>query len=260
MKKSLFILCALAAMACASFVAQAAGFDVAGFAAENRDALAALCLVGSVSVPNGALVAIASGYNAAQTITAITNANPAVVSVAAHGLVLGDFAEITSGWSRLTGKVVRVGAVTAGTLELEGIDATSTSFYPAGGGIGSLRKITGWTQLAQILSSSSSGGEQQFVNYQFLESDSEKRIPTFKSAFGISFSVADDALQPGYILAATANDDRLPRAVRVTLPSASKLLYNGYVSLNKTPSLSVNQIMAVEATVSLLNEPVRYAT
>jgi len=214
----------------------------------------------AVSVPNGALVAIASGYGGNLTVSAITNASPASATSTAHGLALGDFVEVTSGWSRLTGKVVRVGAVTANNFELEGIDATSTSVYPAAGGIGSVRKITGFTQLAQILSSTSSGGEQQFVNYQFLESDAEKRIPTFKSAFGISFSVADDATQAGYVLASTANDDRLPRAIRITLPSGSKLIYNGYISLNKTPSLSVNQIMAVEVTISLLNEPVRYAT
>jgi hypothetical protein len=203
---------------------------------------------------------MASGYGINLNTTVVTNSNPAVATSTAHGLLLGDFIEVTSGWSRLTGKVVRVGAVTANTFELEGVDATSISVYPAASGIGSVRKVTGFTQLSQILGSTSSGGDQQFVNYQFLESDVEKRIPTFKSAFGISFSVADDAAQPGFILASVANDDRLPRAVRITLPSGPKLLYNGYVSLNKTPSLTVNQIMSVECTISLLNEPVRYAT
>lgn len=215
----------------------------------------------SVQLPNGALVAIASGYDALDVMSAITNANPGVSTLAAsHGITAGDYLEVTSGWSRLTNKIVRAGTVATNDVPLLGIDTTSTSVYPAGGGAGSVRRISGWTQLSQILSSSTSGGEQQFLEYQFLESDAQKRIPTFKSASGLTFSVADDPTQPGYILASTANDDRLPRAVRISLPGGSVILYNAYISLNKTPSLTVNELMAVEVTLSLLAEPVRYAS
>lgn len=93
-----------------------------------------------------------------------------------------------------------------------------------------------------------------------MEGDSQKRIPTFKNAAGLTFSVADDPTQAGYQLASAANDDRLPRAVRITLPSGSIILYNAYISLNKTPSLTVNEIMACQVTLSLLAEPVRYAS
>jgi hypothetical protein len=213
----------------------------------------------AISLPNGALVAMASGYAAAKTVTAITNANPGVASSTAHGLATGDIIEVTSGWSRLTEKIVKVNQLTVDTFGLVGIDTTLTSIYSVGGGAGTVRKVTGFTQLAQILDSSSSGGEQQFLEYQLLEGDAQKRIPTFKSAAGLTFSVADDPALPGYILASEANDDRLPRAVRITLPSGATIFYNAYISLNKTPSLTVNQIMAVEVTLSLLAEPVRYA-
>jgi len=214
----------------------------------------------SVSLPNGAIVAIASGYGSALTVSAITNANPGVATSTAHGLSNGDFVEVTSGWSRLTNKVVRVSGVTANTFNLENIDTTLTTIYPAGTGTGTVRKVTGYTQLSQILSSSSNGGEQQFLEYQFLESDAQKRIPTFKSAAGLTMSVADDISQPGFVLAAVANDDRLQRAVKITLPSASILSYNAFISVNKTPTLTVNELMACEVTMSLQAEPVRYAS
>lgn len=213
----------------------------------------------AISLPNGAIVSIASGYTAGGTITAISNADPATVT-ATNTLADGDIIEVTSGWSRLTEKVVRVDAPTAADFDLEGVDTSLTSIYPAGGGTGSFRVISGWTQLAQILSSSSNGGEQQFLTYQLLEADAEKRIPTTKSAAGLTFSVADDPSLPGYILASEANDDRLPRAVKITLPSGAVLLYNAYISLNKTPTLTVNEVMACEVTMSLLAEPVRYAS
>jgi len=215
----------------------------------------------AVALPNGAIIAIAIGYGAAKTMSVLTNANPAIATLeVSHGVVLGDFLEVTSGWSRLTDKILRAGTPSTNDIPLEGYNTTSTSIYPAGTGTGTVREITGWTQLSQILSSSSSGGEQQFLEYQLLEADAQKRIPTFKSAGGLNFSIADDPTLAGYILASTANDDRLPRAVRITLPSGAIILYNAYISLNKTPSLTVNEIMACEVTLSLLAEPVRYAS
>lgn len=214
----------------------------------------------AVSLPNGALVAIASGYGTSKTMSAVSNAAEAVSTLeASHGVVEGDFIEVTSGWSRLDSKIVRAGTVSTNDVNLEGINTTSTSVYPAGGGTGSVREITGWTQLSQILESSSTGGEQQFLDYQFLEADAAKRIPTFKAPAGLTFRVADDPTLAGYVLAKTANDDREPRAVRVTLPNGAILLYNAYISLAPSPSLTVNEVMSVEVTLSLLNEPVRYA-
>jgi hypothetical protein len=214
----------------------------------------------AVSLPNGALVAIASGYGTSKTMSAVSNAAEAVATLeAAHGVVEGDFIEVTSGWSRLDSKIVRAGTVSTNDVNLEGINTTSTSVYPAAGGTGSVREVTGWTQLSQILESSSTGGEQQFLDYQFLEADAAKRIPTFKAPAGLTFRVADDPTLAGYVLAKTANDDREPRAVRVTLPNGAILLYNAYISLAPSPSLTVNEVMSVEVTLSLLNEPVRYA-
>lgn len=215
----------------------------------------------SVSLPNGSIVSIAASYGAVKAMSAVTNANPAVATLeASHGIIVNDIMEVTSGWSKLTERIVRASVVSVNDVSLEGIDATLTGQYPAGGGTGSIREVLTWTQLAQILSSGSSGGEQQFLEYQFLESDAKKRIPTSKNAAGISFQIADDPTLAGYILASVANDDRLPRAVRIVLPNAAKLYYNAYISLNKTPSLTVDQLMAVEVTLSLLGAPVRYAS
>jgi hypothetical protein len=215
----------------------------------------------SVSLPNGALVHIASGYGASKSMSAISNATEAVATLeASHGVVENDILEITSGWSRLNNKIVRADSVSTNDVTLEDINTSSTTIYPAGTGTGTVREITGWTQLQQILESGSNGGEQNFLEYQFLESDAQTRIPTFKNAAGLTFSIADDPALAGYILASEANDDRLQRAVRITLPNGAKIFYNAYISLNKTPSLNQNQLMACQVTLSLLAEPVRYTS
>lgn len=213
----------------------------------------------AVTLPNGSIIAIASGYTAAVAVSAATNANPGVLTTATQAYAAGAFVEVTSGWSRLDSRIVRLSAATTTSATLEGINTSSTQQYPAGGGVGSVRSISGWTQLSQILSTSSEGGEQQFTNFQFLEADAERRIPTNKSAAGISLTIADDPALAGYIVAKAANDDRLARAVRISLPNGGILLYNAYISLSPIPSLTVNEVMANQVTLSLLSEPVRYA-
>jgi hypothetical protein len=214
----------------------------------------------AVALPNGSTISIASGYGTSKNMTAVTNANPGVATLeVGHGIATGDFFEVTSGWARLNEKVVKAGTVATNDVPILGIDTSLTSIYPALGGTGTIREITGWTQIAQVLSSQSEGGEQQFVNYQFLESDIEKRIPTSKSAGGLTLSIADDPTLAGYIAVAAANDDRLQRAIKVTLPSGSVILYNAFVSINKTPTLTINEVMACQVTLSFLAEPVRYS-
>lgn len=213
----------------------------------------------AVSLPNGAVVSIASSYAAPAAVSAITNANPAVATATAHGLADGDIVEVTSGWSRLNSRVARVANVTTNSFELEGINTTSANLYPTGGGAGSVRKIGTWQQITQVLEFTTSGGEQQFVTYSFLEEDVEHQIPTVKSASSFAMTIGDDAELPWYSILSDANDDRIPRAVSVVLPSGSAIFYNGYVTLNKTPTLTKNELMGLQSTVSLTSEPMRYA-
>lgn len=214
----------------------------------------------AASLPNGSTLFIGSAYGSALTVTTLTNANPGVATSTAHGLSNGDYVVVTSGWSRLNNRLVRVAGVTANTFELEGINTTDTDIYPASSGVGSVREVTTFTQITQVLQPTSQGGEQQFLAYQFLEDDAQTEIPTTKTAGGFNFSVADDPTLAGYIAMAAANDDREARALRVNLANGSKLCYYAYLTLNETPSLTVNELMACQATARFLNKPTRYTT
>ena len=212
----------------------------------------------SWSLPNGTIFSLASAYGASKAMSAVTKANPGVATLeAAHGVSTDDFIEVTSGWTRLNNKIVKAGTVATNDVPLLGINTSGTA-YPSGSGVGSIREISTWVQVAQIMNSTSEGGEQQFGTVQFLESDSEIRFPTIKSAGGMSMSIADDPTLAGYIALSEANDDRLPRALKADLPNGGVLVYNCYVSLNKTPSMTVNEVMSCPVTFSFLAEPVRY--
>lgn len=123
----------------------------------------------AVSLPDGVILSLATSYGTAKSITAISNANPGVITSASHGLSNGAFVEVKSGWQGINERIWRVSGVANGTLALEGADTTSTVQFPAGTGVGTLREITGFTQITQILETSTSGGEMQFATTAFLK-------------------------------------------------------------------------------------------
>ena len=214
----------------------------------------------SVSLPNGSIISIASTYAASKTVTVATNANPCVMTSTTHGFTDADILEVRSGWSQLDQRILRLDAPATDTFALEGFNSTDTAKYPAGGGIGSVRKITAWTQITQILESTSQGGEQQFANYGFLEDSKERQLPTVKTAESIVLSIGDDQTLPWYDIMVAADEDRLPRAIRVRLPSGATIYYNAYVTINKTPTLTRNEIMRLSATLSFVADTTRYSS
>ena len=215
----------------------------------------------AVKLPNGVLFSLATTYAAADTVSAVTNANPGVATTSAsHGVTTGDFLEVTSGWARLNQRIVRAASASGSTLSYEGIDTSSTTVYPAGSGTGSFRAITAWTQISQVLDLSTSGGDMQFATYSFLEQDFESQIPTQASPMSINITIADDASLAGYIALKAAAISRSLTGLKAVLPDSSVIVYNGYVSLNETPTMTKNQIMGVRATFSLMNTPTRYAS
>jgi hypothetical protein len=213
----------------------------------------------AVTLPNGSTIAIGSAVGSAQATTILTNANPCVATVSAHGYSDGDYVIVVSGWSRINGKVFRVNVLTSSTFQLEGLNTSSTTIYPAGSGLGTVQEVTTFTQITQVLSTSSTGGEQRYLTYQFLEADAEVDIPTVKSGGGFNFEIGDDPDLAGFDALVAANDDRVARAFKVTLANSAILMYLGYVSINKTPTLEVNTLMRLAGSVRFLNEPVRYA-
>lgn len=209
-------------------------------------------------LPNGAIMEIASVFSAAVLATAISNAQPAVVQAAGHDLEDGDIIVVTSGWTRLNDRVARVDAALADSFALEGIDTTKTSVYTAGAGVGSVRTVSAWAQIAQITEVATSGGDQQFTTFGFLEDDDDRQLPTTKSPISMTITVADDPLLPYVPICEGADEDKESRVVRLKLPNGSEIYYNAYVSITSTPSLSRNNIMTRTITLSLASRPTRY--
>lgn len=210
-------------------------------------------------LPNGATLQIASAYGAAIPVTALSNANPAVATAAAHGLSDGDIIAVTSGWTRLNDRATRVSKSLSGTFALENINTTNLQPYPAGSGAGSVRKVTSFVEVPQITEVNTSGGDQQFLTFGFLADDDDRQMPTTKNPISMSFTVADDPDLTYVAIVEAADDDKQTRVLRLNLPGGSSIVYNAYVSITTTPTLGRNNLMTRVMTLSLAGRPTRYS-
>ena len=158
------------------------------------------------AVPTGTLFSVATTFGSNITVTAVTNANPAVCTATAHGLSNGDVIEVTSGWGRANKRVFRVANQATNTFELEGFDTSSTSFFPAGTGIGTVREVTAWTQLTKVMNPATQGGDPKTVTYKFVESDVEYSINDGFTATSYTLEFDDDDTTSGYTAMRTLTD------------------------------------------------------
>ena len=213
-------------------------------------------------VPTGSTFYIASAFAAAKTVTVVTNAAEAVVTAVAHGLSVGDFVEMTSGWGRLNLRAIRVKTVpTVDTFVLEGIDTTSTTFFPPGTGIGSVRKVSTFTQITTVMNPASSGGEPKNVNYKFIESDVEYTINDGFSATSYSLDLDADSIgTTGYTALKSLTDVQTNTILKIVTRSGSVMLVPCTVALNESVSFQDGQINKVKASFSGNNRATRYAS
>jgi hypothetical protein len=215
----------------------------------------------AITLATGTLVAIASTYGSAVNMTAITNASAAVATLAGgHSVVVGDFLEVTSGWDRLNGRIVRVSAVATNDITFEGINTSSTSLYPAGTGTGTIRRITAWTNLSQITSGISvSGGEQQFADITTLTDRTQKQIPTVRSAVQVTLPLFDDPSLAWFGTVSTASETATATGVRMIFPNNSRLVANAYWSLQDVPTIEDSTLRG-SISLSFVGAATRYAT
>lgn len=210
------------------------------------------------SLPNGAALALATAYAASLNVTAASNASSTVLTVT-NSLSVGDFVEYVSGWSRANNRIFRLSAVSGTTVTLEGLDTSSTTLYPVGGGTGTIRKINTWTSITQVVDTVLSGGDLQTTTFQYLENDFEQELSTVVAASSIDLTLGDDPSLAGYVALKAASDTRGTAAFRIVLPTGSILLYNTKPFLNETPTTSKNELMTVAAKLNLLGKVTRYA-
>lgn len=215
----------------------------------------------AITLATGTVFAYASTYGASFNITAITNASEAVATLGVgHGTVVGDYLEVTSGWDRLNGRIVRAKTVATNDVTFELINTTSTTLYPAGTGTGTVRRITAWTNVSQVgVDFSVSGGDQQYADITTIADAIQKQIPTQRTPVSVVLPLFDDPTLAWVAGLRTVSETATATGFRASFPNGSKLVANAYYSLRDVPTVSDSTLRG-EIAVAFAAAPVRYPT
>ena len=210
--------------------------------------------------PEGSKFYFSNTLAAAKNITALSNANPAVATSVAHGYVDGDEVLLTSGWEDATDSVLKVDQLTADTFELEGLNSLDLNFFPAGSGTGTAQKISGWTEIPQVLGISTQGGDARFTTISPLAKRNDINVPTGFNAMSINVTLGHDPANANYQTMLDISRTLSKVAFKMVLSGGAVAYGYGYMSVSEAPQLNRNQANQVNAAITLLGRFISYGS
>ncbi|EGT5706147.1 phage tail protein [Cronobacter sakazakii] len=212
------------------------------------------------ALPNGAHVYLASDYGSPVSFKDATNAESVVITVDdASDLKAGDIVHINCNWSGINNAIAKIESVNDKAVTLRNINTTNTNKYAAGGGTGSIRKVTKWTELPQIVEVSKSGGDQNTTQIQFLSDDRQRNLNTYKSAVSQTYSIAHDSSLPVYALLRQLDEREETVAAYMYVPKAKENRYwAATASFDDTPSTAVNNVETVSVVLNLQSQAMTF--
>lgn len=217
-------------------------------------------VLGAYNFPEGSLFQFSTTFAAAKSITALTNANPAVATSAAHGFVDNDEILLTSGWEDATDSVFKIDQSDTNTFSVLGLVATDTNFFPTGSGTGTAQKISGWVTIPQVLTIATSGGDPRFTTISPLAKRNSINVPTGFNAQSITLTLGHDPSNADYQTMLTVSRSLSKVAFRQVLSGGAVSYGYGYMAVSEMPSLNVGQANQVTASFSLLGRSISYGS
>jgi hypothetical protein len=202
-------------------------------------------------------IAVQSALAAADTVTAITKANPGVASATAHGFNNGDYVVLTAqGMNQVDGMVVRVANKTADTFELEGVNTTDFSTFTSG----TAEAITFGTTLATATSVSASGGDFEFIDVTTIHDNVKKQVPGLANPANFTFENIWDVADAGLVALKSASDSQAKRAVKFSFANGQKLVFTGYIGASLLPTGNAQEVVKTSVVVTMFGKPNVYAS
>lgn len=209
--------------------------------------------------PEGSKFYFSNTLAAAKTVTAASNASPAVATATAHGYATGDELLFTSGWEDATDSVFKATNLTADTVALQGLNAVNTAFYPAGTGTGTLQKVSNWVEIPQVLTISTNGGDARFTTIEPLAKRNAINVPTGFNAMSVNVTLGHDPANANYQQMVDIARSLSKVAFKMVLSGGATAYGYGYMSVNEAPTLNRNQANQVTAALTFLGRFMSYA-
>lgn len=197
---------------------------------------------------------------AAQAVSAVTKANPAVITYAGADPANGDFLAMTSvlGMTQIDGRIFRGANVNVGgnTIELEGENSTAYDTFTSG----NMQPVTFSASLATALTISSSGGDFPFIDITTIHDSIQKQVPGTANAAVFTFSNLWDVADPGLVALKAASDVQGQRGVRFVFASGHRFVFLGYIGATLLPGGQAQDKVTTEVAITMFGRPTYYST
>lgn len=202
---------------------------------------------------NGSQFQVQTALGAAQAITAITQADPAVVSSSAHGNVAGDVVKMTidaDSMSQLNGNLYVVDNEAAGTYELSGVDSTGYDAFVAGSPFDYAQKVT-FSNFCELTGANQQDGAADQIEVTTICSDAKEFEQGLSDSgtLQLDYNAAPNASVQTALREAKVAGTQL--AFKITFPnSGGTIIMIGTVQ-QQSVSGQVNGVWTGSATIKL---------
>lgn len=202
-------------------------------------------------------VAVQSAIAATKTITAISKANPGVVSSTAHGYANGEYVLLTvQGMSQVNNRVFRVSGTAANAFNLEGEDTTLFDTFSSG----TAQLITFGTTMATVTGLTASGGDFDFIDTTTIHDTVRTQIPGLPSPATYSLENFWDVSDAALIALKQASDNQSTRAMRFGFANGQKVTFTGYVGATLLPGGNAQELVTTPVVLTMHGRPTTYPT
>jgi hypothetical protein len=210
-----------------------------------------------VKVWSKVAVALQSALAAAVSASAISKANPGVLTHAGASPTNGDYVLLkVQGMTQVDFRVVRVAGATATTFQLEGVDTTLFDTFSSG----TFEKITFGTSITSATDFTTSGGDFDQIDVTTIHDAIKKQIPGSANALTVNGNLLWDPAEAAQIALKASSDTKSQLAVRITFADNTRALFVGYVGFSGVPTGQAQGRVDTPLTITAFGLPTYYAT
>jgi hypothetical protein len=214
------------------------------------------------SVWSKVAMAVQSALSAAQDVSAVSKANPAVVTyVGADTFTNGNYVLLSQvpGMSQVNERIFRVANVNtaANTLELEGEDST---LYDTFSGTAKIQLLTFGTNLQIVRGVQSGGGEPREIDATLVHDEDEQIEFGVLSRSSFTLECIWDPADAGLKALKAASQIKADRGVLITFANGYKHVFYGKVAASGDPTGNAQELVTTSVSITRRGRPTFYAT
>lgn len=199
---------------------------------------------------------IQTALGSAQTVTAISKADPGVVTHSGTDPTNGDIVLLSAaGMTEVNTRAFSASAVNgaANTFEI-GENTTGYHTYTSG----SYQVVTLGASMTNVQDVSASGGEPEFADITTVHDQIRRRVPTVVSPFSIQFGCLFEPGDAAMVELGNASRTLTTRVVKITFADGSFMVGNAYVSAAGVPTGSAQDVVKTNVSLEFQGLPTVY--